>query len=827
MLQNSLDISLAIPDLWQQDAFRKIQDGYDVVVSAPTGAGKTYIFELLVESHKNSGQLIYTVPTRALANDKLLEWKAKGWDVGISTGDIADNLDAPVIVATLETQKVRLFRLEKPELIVIDEYQMIADDSRGVNYEMVVALAPPETQLLMLSGSVQNPQDVVSWLKRIGRKAALVETKHRPVPQEQIYLESLPDKLPKSVFGFWPRNIAKALVADLGPILIFAPQRKDSERIARQIAASLPQDDPLELSSEQKKIAGEKLTKLLKTRVAYHHSGLSYLQRAGVVEPLAKAGQLRVVVATTGLGAGINFSMRSVLITEREYRAQNQMTQVRRDELLQMFGRAGRRGLDTQGYILCLPDKPRLDDAAPLRLRRSQEIDWPSFINLMAQASERGQSPKELANILAEALFADEPPRLGFEQQKKSQKAIQPTIYEGSPDSKDLVTEIQNSQNTWERRKGPVTSELGKTLCLHNSKWKPSHQVAASMKAFPLGTTSKWAEGKTRVYGKSWNVAQFPSDEADDRLTLSKTLRKSLRKLLQVGAKPKSTTSIPKKMHLDALEKLLKEKVPHITNGGRLLEMFEQNGSLVAKIDMRTCQVIARKDSHGKLLLNAPERVVENAYKNFSIESAVAVDTKPSKKTPFAAWLQLGLIDEKANPTQRGNIFSYFNHGEGLAVAAALEDRDYPVEQLYWDLANLRTGHRFDHLGDIGNRLSYACRETYGTVQFKGYLKNGLPEEYGDGGSELVQSAIENPTAKRLFADEQASIGDVERVILEWKSILRQIANAPEYPWDRWIDLQKFVRTQDHFLQHSTALEYIPELSQKQRNQRPSVLRFR
>ena len=99
-----------IPDVWQQEAIGALREGKDVVVHAPTGAGKTLIFEAWSNQGKNRGQAIYTVPTRALANDKLAEWRSRGWNVGISTGDLSENLDAPVIVATLETQKSRLIR---------------------------------------------------------------------------------------------------------------------------------------------------------------------------------------------------------------------------------------------------------------------------------------------------------------------------------------------------------------------------------------------------------------------------------------------------------------------------------------------------------------------------------------------------------------------------------------------------------------------------------------------------------------------------------------------------------------------------------------------
>src|SRR3954462_9195286 len=142
---------VTVPDLWQQQAVGALRAGKDVAVHAPTGAGKTLIFELWSNQGRNRGQAIYTVPTRALANDKLAEWRARGWDVGIATGDLAENLNAPVLVATLETQKNRLIQGDGPALLVVDEYQMIRDPDRGLNYELALALSPAETQLLLLS----------------------------------------------------------------------------------------------------------------------------------------------------------------------------------------------------------------------------------------------------------------------------------------------------------------------------------------------------------------------------------------------------------------------------------------------------------------------------------------------------------------------------------------------------------------------------------------------------------------------------------------------------------------------------------------------------
>ena len=411
---------LVIPDLWQQEAVRALQQGKDVAVQAPTGSGKTYIFELLYPNLK--AQAVFTVPTRALANDKLSEWRARGWDVGISTGDVALNLDAKVVVATLETQRGRFLRGEGPRILVMDEFQMLGDPMRGVHYELAVALAPNATQLLFLSGSVANPQDVVAWLQRIGRDAVLIEHKTRPVPLEETDLENLPDsqfvqsRSPSRTGGsFWPRMIGRAMRADLAPVLVFAPRRAAAEQIAQAIASALPVRDPLRLTPAQEATAGKSLTKLLRTRVAYHHSGLSYAARAGVVESLAKAGQLNVVVATMGLAAGINFSMRSVIVTDRRYFAGNFERQVEADELLQMFGRAGRRGLDEVGHALYTNDLPRLSDTKARQLRRAAQVDWPSLISVMHAAKQRGEQPFAAAVGLTRSLFCVQRVPLGVE----------------------------------------------------------------------------------------------------------------------------------------------------------------------------------------------------------------------------------------------------------------------------------------------------------------------------------------------------------------------------------------------------------------------------
>jgi len=430
---------LMLPDRWQALALAALRAGRDVVVDAPTGAGKTYVFERWVEQSNFSRRALFTVPTRALANDKFAEWRARDWNVGIMTGDLCVNPDAPVVVATLEAVQGEIMaarwhpahspagsvpspapapratrardRPEPFQLLVVDEYHWLADLQRGNHYEGVLLAAPAGLQLLLLSGAVANPQDVAAWLQRLGRTPAVIQHRERPVPLEEIEVDELIHGLPRCIEGFWARRVAGALREGLGPVLVFAPHRADAERLARQFARELPLAEPLTLSPEQEQLSGPALTRLLRARVAYHHSGLSYAQRAGVIEPLAKAGQLRAVVATLGLSAGINFSLRSVLITAGSYRHDHLEREIAPHDLLQMIGRAGRRGLDEMGFVLVSSSTPRLRRAEPLRLKRAPALPWAFFL----RALRAGQEATVLAATESRRFFSEEQIRLGAE----------------------------------------------------------------------------------------------------------------------------------------------------------------------------------------------------------------------------------------------------------------------------------------------------------------------------------------------------------------------------------------------------------------------------
>ena len=789
-----------IPDLWQQDAVRALQAGFDVIVDAPTGAGKTHIFELLLASGFR-GRAVYTVPTRALANDKYHEWKQRGWDVGITTGDIVIDPQATTVVATLETQKQAILSGRGSELLVVDEYQMLADPARGSNYEIVLAMAPAETQLLLLSGSVANPGQVAEWLQRCGRKVETVVTHERPVPLDEVNLDALPDRVPPHIEGRLPRLLARALMAGFGPILIFAPRRRAAEQLARNFAAMLQSPDLLQLSPEQKKLAAPRLARMLKHRVAYHHSGLSYAQRVGLIEPLAKNGQLKLICSTTGLGAGIHFSVRSVLVLDRDYRSGEQHRQIRPDELLQMFGRAGRRGLDERGSILYTEGKARLGDAQPLPVRRTDQVDWPALLTLMDTAARSGGDPLEAARTLTRRLFARTRVSLGLERFNELTKPTHvtpaPLPETASPSKEPLMTEqrlaggrvreFQNSAGYWERQRPDRPVALAEALVLERDTWRPALASPRTLAHLSFGVACRFKQPDgSRRYGREAPLARFPEAANKTQLTLTKWLRRALRSL----DGPWKERGVPRSMTLEAIEKRILPQLPLLTRGGQPCELLERGGMLYSRLDYAAAPVMALVDLEGRALLNPKVRVREISGSGPRLDSPQPGPAGSDGQSTAAVWQSLGLVDARGHPTRRGAITAFFNGGEGLAIAAALEVETYAVEDLLDDLINLRAGHRFNLVGSGATPLAAICREVYQTRTIPGYLSRGLPEDYGDGASELLRTDDALRSLQAAYPEAEISAGDAERALTEWRSIRCQIARAPDFPWERWRKLK-------------------------------------
>jgi hypothetical protein len=273
---------------------------------------------------------------------------------------------------------------------------------------------------------------------------------------------------------------------------------------------------------------------------------------------------------------------------------------------------------------------------------------------------------------------------------------------------------------------------------------------------------------------------------------------------------------------LDKLESVLGPLFPELTFGGRWKELIERSGILRVRLDYTEAQAFGWKDKSGKTLLNPPFRKCRQEWVSpFASEGA----SEPLSDDCLAeAWFRLGLIDPQAHPTRRGIVFSFFHQGEGLAVAAALEDESYPIDEMIQDLANLRAGHRFAALAGQGSRLGAICRRTFGDVTCGGYLRRGVPPEYGDGAAEAVREALAHPEGKRDLFDEELRPGDLERAILEWRSLLSLIAHAPGMDWERWQELQDKARSLCETNVRSEELPYLPPLGPDQRKRHESRL---
>lgn len=189
-----------VPDAWQVDALAKLAET-DVVVSVPTGSGKTYVaIEATMRAMGENRTVIYTSPLKALSNTKFTEFsRLFGADqVGILTGDRRENAQAPLLIMTTEILRNLLYdaaggeidvRLDTLGLVIMDESQYLADPERGVVWEETLIFCPSQARLLLLSASIGNPQDIADWLTAIRpTPCALIRHTKRSVPLRAGYL---------------------------------------------------------------------------------------------------------------------------------------------------------------------------------------------------------------------------------------------------------------------------------------------------------------------------------------------------------------------------------------------------------------------------------------------------------------------------------------------------------------------------------------------------------------------------------------------------------------------------------------------------------------
>jgi hypothetical protein len=215
---------------------------------------------------------------------------------------------------------------------------------------------------------------------------------------------------------------------------------------------------------------------------------------------------------------------------------------------------------------------------------------------------------------------------------------------------------------------------------------------------------------------------------------------------------------------------------------------------ILAHISLAELTMRVPVDSHGVALWKPVERGVLPA------DCARCPYVPLCRELPAASgtallWRRLGLVDAAGVPTRRGQMVSFFSQGDGLAISAALEDERYHLDELIYDLADLDAGFRFcGEENRWAGRLAIACHRIYGQQSITGYLENGVPPKYGAGAEQIVAGVHKNPLSKHAWVTDFIGAGDIDRVIIEWRSLLRQISHAPELEWPRWKALQALAR---------------------------------
>ncbi len=339
-----------------------------VLVCAPTGMGKTLIAEAaMFEALHEGTRAYYTTPLIALTDQKFYEMQdaAERWgfdptDVGLVTGNRRENPDAKVLVVVAE---ILLNRLLHPEAfdfsdvsgVVMDEFHSFNDPERGIVWEFGLALLPPHVRTLLLSATVGNSVEFVSWLRhRHQRDLELVQSNERKVP---LTYQWVGDQLLNEQIEFMATGEDESRTT---PALIFCFNREECWNVAEQLKGK-----KLLQTGQQAQLAkrldyydwsegvGPKLRQILMRGVGVHHAGVLPKYRR-VVEDLFQRKLLSVCVCTETLAAGINLPARSVVLPQLIKGPPGKKKVIEPSAGHQMFGRAGRPQFDTQGFIFAL-----------------------------------------------------------------------------------------------------------------------------------------------------------------------------------------------------------------------------------------------------------------------------------------------------------------------------------------------------------------------------------------------------------------------------------------------------------------------------------------
>jgi superfamily II RNA helicase len=416
-------------DRFQEEAIGHLENDRSVLVAAPTGTGKTVVADWAVDEALRTGRrVIYTAPIKALSNQKFRDYgRLHGTEnVGLVTGDLVINRDAPCLVMTTEILRNMLLGGDDVEdlfAVVLDEVHFLDDRERGTVWEEVLIYLPQRVLIVALSATLPNLDDFSRWLSYVrGRPTEVVIENERAVPLAFHVVTHGRDLMSLDEFDTWARRQqqnarreddrrgsgrgrgrgrgqrfdrkerkrrrgprthpteALAHVRDRGgfPTLYFVFSRKDAERFAKSLAwryrAELLDQDEIDAVDAHiaTETAGEKLDPAMhdmyRRGIAFHHAGL-HVHLKTLVEELYEQRLIKVLFCTSTFALGINMPARSVVFHGLHKFDGESVKPLPTRGFMQKAGRAGRRGLDEHGHVVIRVDADDADEARPLLKR--------------------------------------------------------------------------------------------------------------------------------------------------------------------------------------------------------------------------------------------------------------------------------------------------------------------------------------------------------------------------------------------------------------------------------------------------------------------------
>lgn len=431
-------------DGFQLEAIDALNGNQDVLVSAPTGAGKTVVAEYAVElALATSTRCVYTAPIKALSNQKYRDLANELGDetVGLLTGDQTINRDAPILVVTTEVLRNMLFQrddiIRDVGYVVLDEVHYLADEFRGPVWEEVILQLPEHTRLVSLSATISNVEEFSGWLRAVRGPTAVVVSTVRPVPlvqhvavsrklhplfdnngeiSQQLvqadaklteHSESGGYRRRHSTSAVRRKRVLKQLAErDLLPAIHFIFSRKGCDRAVSDLLDDgifLTTKDEAKRIRQRLRVLREELTeedqravrfgfwsKAMTRGFAAHHAGM-FPALKELAEDLMEDGLLKLVYATGTLALGIDMPVRTVVLEDLQRWNGTDFVALTATEYTQLIGRAGRRGKDTVGHAVVLhTDELNVQGLADLGSGRVEPLESPFFpsynsvVNLLA-----------------------------------------------------------------------------------------------------------------------------------------------------------------------------------------------------------------------------------------------------------------------------------------------------------------------------------------------------------------------------------------------------------------------------------------------------------